>query len=140
MLTDRALQQLRSTVRGSVLTPNDTNYDTTRRIFNAMIDRRPALILQCADSDDVIAGIRFAREHALPLSIRGGGHSVAGTAVCADGVMLDLGQMKAVHTDETCLTARAEPGVRLGEFDEATGRLGLATPLGIASDTGIAGL
>jgi FAD/FMN-containing dehydrogenase len=140
MFSDRALLQLRSSVRGAVLTPDDPNYDTTRRVFNAMIDRRPALILQCAATEDVVAGIRFAREHGVPLSVRGGGHSVAGSAVCDGGVMLDFARMKGLHIDENRQIARAEPGLRLGEFDDGTARFGLATPLGIASDTGIAGL
>jgi hypothetical protein len=140
MFTREALQQLRSTVRGSVLTPGDANYEATRRVFNAMIDRRPGVIVRCASTSDIVTGIRFAREHAVPISIRGGGHRVAGNGVCDDGVMLDLETMKAIRGDESHRTARAEPGLRLGEFDDATQRHGLATPLGIASDTGIAGL
>ena len=140
MLTDSVLRQLRSAVHGSVLTPVDAAYDTTRQVFNAMIDRRPAVIVRCADAAAVAAAIRFAREHALPISVRGGGHSVSGKAVCDNGLMIDLEPMKAIRVEPEHQTAHAEPGVRLGEFDRATQAHGLATTLGVATDTGIAGL
>jgi FAD/FMN-containing dehydrogenase len=140
MLMDSALQRLRSAVHGSVLTSLDTDYDTTRRIFNAMIDRRPAVIVRAAGVGDVVAAVRFAREHALAISVRGGGHSVAGTAVRDDGLMIDLQPMKAMRVDPEHRIAHAEPGLRLGEFDRATQAHGLATTLGVATDTGIAGL
>jgi FAD/FMN-containing dehydrogenase len=140
MLTDSALQQLRSAAHGPVLTSVDTDYDTTRRIFYAMIDRRPAVIVLATGVGDVVAAVRFAREHALPISVRGGGHRMAGTAVRDDGLMIDLQPMKAIRVDPEHRIAHAEPGLRLGEFDRATQAHGLATTLGIATDTGIAGL
>src|SRR4051794_2257399 len=112
--TIRALQ---ATVRGQVLLPEDAAYDATRRVFNAMIDRRPALILRCAGAADVIAGVTFAREHDLPLSVKGGGHSVAGTAVCDGGVMLDLSGMKGLRVDPARRIVQAQSGLTLGEFD-----------------------
>ncbi len=140
MLSDSALRKLRTAVRCPVLSPQDDDYEAARRVFNAMIDRRPAAIVRCGDAGDVVAAIRFAREHALAISVRGGGHSVAGMAVCDDGVMIDLEMMKGLRIDEKQRTARAGPGLRLGELDQPAQAHGLATPLGIASDTGIAGL
>jgi FAD/FMN-containing dehydrogenase len=130
----------RSTLHGRLITPDDAAYDSGRRVFNAMIDRRPALIAQCRDADDVVASVAFARDHAMPLSVRGGGHSVAGRAVCDEGLMIDLSTMKGVRIDPQARIAHAEPGMTLGEFDRATAEFGLATPLGIVSVTGISGL
>ena len=135
-----AVDELVASVRGQVLGPGDEGYDDHRKVFNAMIDRHPALIVRCASANDVVAGVNFARIHDLPLSVRGGGHSVAGSAVCEDGVMLDLSGMKDIQVDPQQQTAVAEPGLTLGEFDRATQAHGLATPLGIVSVTGIAGL
>src|SRR5918998_2428164 len=105
-----------------------------------MIDRRPLAVVRCAGAPDVVAGIVFAREHDLVLSVRGGGHNVAGNAVCDGGLMLDLSGMKGLRVDADRCTARAEPGLTLGEFDHGTQACGLATPLGVVSLTGIAGL
>jgi FAD/FMN-containing dehydrogenase len=126
------VKALRAAMRGSVLRPADDGYDAARRVFNGMIDRRPALIARCAGAADIVAGVRFAREHDLPLSIHGGGHSVAGTAVCEGGLMLDLSGMKGIRVDP--------PGLTLGEFDRETQAFGLATTTGVVSVTGIAGL
>src|SRR6266496_879821 len=95
-LEEAAVQALQADLRGHLLRPGDAGYDAARMVFNGMIDRRPALIARCAGAADVVAGVRFAREHDLPLSVRGGGHSVAGTAVCEGGLMLDLAGMKGV--------------------------------------------
>ncbi len=105
-----------------------------------MIDHRPALIARCRGAADVIAAVNFARDHGLPLSIKGGGHNVAGKAVCNDGLMIDLSLMKGIHVDPATRTARAQAGVLWGEFDRETGAFGLATPGGQISTTGIAGL
>ena len=105
-----------------------------------MIDRRPLAIVRCRDARDVAAGIRYARDHDLVLSVRGGGHGVAGNAVCDGGIMLDLSGMKDVTVDPAQRIAHAGPGLLLGELDAATQRHGLATPLGVMSGTGIAGL
>ncbi|HUO73565.1 MAG TPA: FAD-binding oxidoreductase [Solirubrobacteraceae bacterium] len=137
---DLSARRLASRLRGRLLVPGDRDYDTARRVFNAMIDRRPALIIQCAGTEDVIEGVIFAREHGVPLSIKGGGHSVAGTAVCDRGLLLDLAPMKAVHIDTARRIATVEPGLTLGDLDRETQRFGLAVPSGVVSMTGLAGL
>src|SRR5437764_6807033 len=111
-----------------------------RAVPNAMIDRHPAIIARCADSDDVIACVRFARDHDLLVAVRGGGHSVAGKSVCDGGLMIDLSAMKGIRVDPARRTVRAETGLKLGEFDRETQSFGLATTLGVVSATGIAGL
>jgi FAD/FMN-containing dehydrogenase len=135
-----AVEDLRKFVRGPVLCPGEDGYETARTVPNAMIDRRPAIIARCAGAADVIACVRFAREHDLLVSIRGGGHSIAGKAVCDGGLMIDLSCMKGILVDPQHRTARAEPGLTLGEFDLETQAFGLATALGMVSKTGIAGL
>jgi FAD/FMN-containing dehydrogenase len=120
--------------------PGDPGYDDARAVFNAMIDRRPLAILRCRDAHDVATGIRYARTHDLPLAVRGGGHSVAGNAVCDGGIVLDLAAMRTVDIDPGRRLARAGAGLLLGDLDAATQRHGLATPLGVMSRTGIAGL
>ncbi len=137
---EQALQKLRGSLRGEVLLPGDARYDDARRIWNGMIDKHPALIARCAGTADVIESVRFAREHDLVVSARGGGHNIAGNCVCEDGLMIDLSPMKGIRVEPGRRIARAEPGVKLGEFDLETQAFGLATPLGVATDTGIAGL
>ncbi len=140
MLDPALFTPLREQLRGPLLLPSEDGYDTARQIFNAMIDRRPAAIARCAGAADVLACVRFAREHDLRVSVRGGGHNVAGNAVCDDGLMIDLSPMKGIRVDPTRRTARAQPGLTLGEFDRETQAFGLATTLGAVSMTGIAGL
>lgn len=132
--------ELGSGLRGEVVFPRDGGYDAARGVFNGMIDRRPLAVIRAVDASDVVRSITFARRHDLPLSVRGGGHSVAGHAVGDGAVMLDLSGMKAVRVDPETRTMRAEAGLTLGEFDRATQTFGLATTLGIVSVTGIAGL
>src|SRR5918998_5344593 len=108
-LTDAAVQGLAAGLRGHLLQPGDDGYDAARIVWNAMVDRRPALIARCTGAADVLAAVRFARAHALLVSVRGGGHNVAGNAVCDDGLMLDLSPMKGVRVDPAAMTARAEP-------------------------------
>jgi hypothetical protein len=133
-------QELGSDLRGQVVGPGDRGYNTARAVFNGMIDRRPLAVIRPMDASDVLGVITFARRHDLPLTVRGGGHSVAGHAVADGAVMLDLSSMKAVRVDPETRTARAQPGLTLGEFDRATQAFSLATTLGIVSMTGIAGL
>ena len=140
MMQESAIQQLKSAVRGQTLCPGDPAYDEARKIPNAMIDRRPAIIARCAGTADVMACIRCAREHELLVSIRGGGHSVAGKSVCDDGLMIDLSIMKGILVDPARRTVRAQAGLTLGEFDRETQAFGLATTLGTVSKTGISGL
>jgi len=109
-------------------------------VFNAMIDRRPLVIVRCRSADDVVRGLALARERELVVSVRGGGHNVAGNAVCDGGVMLDLSPMRAVRVDPAARTAIADPGCLLGDLDRATQAHGLATPTGVMSGTGLAGL
>jgi FAD/FMN-containing dehydrogenase len=127
-------------IPGDVLGPDHPDYDSARAVFNHMIDRHPLAIIRCHNAREVARGILAAREHDLALSVRGGGHSVAGNAVCDGGIMLDLSAMKAVVVDTDRRTARAGTGLLLGELDRSTQRHGLATPLGVMSGTGIAGL
>ena len=134
------LTALASTVRGDVFTLEDEGYDEARSIWNAMIDRRPAAIVQCAGTADVIDAVGFAREHELPLAVRGGGHNIAGSALRDDGLVVDLSTMRSVAVDPRTKTARVEGGATLADFDHEAQAFGLATPLGINSTTGVAGL
>jgi FAD/FMN-containing dehydrogenase len=140
MISEAAVKEFQASLRGQVLTPTDGDFEATRRVFNAMVDKRPALIARCAESADVVSSVRFARDHDLVVSVRGGGHSVAGNAVCDGGLMIDLSAMKGVRVDPEKQTAVAEPGLTLGEFDRGTQAFGMATTLGVVSNTGIAGL
>jgi FAD/FMN-containing dehydrogenase len=140
VLPDDALEQLRESLHGGLLTHGMAGYDEARTIWNGMIDRRPALIARCLDANDVVHAVRFARENTLLTSVRGGGHNIAGNAVCDEGFMIDLSSMRAVAVDPTTRTARVEAGATLGDFDQAAQAHGLATPLGINSTTGVAGL
>jgi hypothetical protein len=125
---------------GELLTPDDPSYDTVRRIWNGSIDRRPAFIARCHTTSDVVAALRFARQHDLPLAVRGGGHSIPGYSVCEGGLMIDLQPMKQVLVYPDQRLADVEPGVLWREFDAAAQAHGLATPGGEISDTGVAGL
>jgi FAD/FMN-containing dehydrogenase len=132
--------ELRTRFRGALLRPGEEGYDEARRVWNGAIDRRPALIARCAGADDVVEAVRFARERDLVISVKGGGHAVAGHAVCDDGVMIDLSLMKSVSVDPAARTARAAGGVLWRELDAATQAFGLATTGGVISHTGIGGL
>jgi FAD/FMN-containing dehydrogenase len=134
------VDSLKSTLRGHLLRAGDDGYDTARRIHNGMIDRRPAMIVRCAGVADVKRALEFSRENGLPVSIRCGGHGLAGFAVCNDGVMIDLEQMTSVRVDPASQTASAEGGVNWGQFDHETQAFGLATTGGLVRSTGIAGL
>jgi FAD/FMN-containing dehydrogenase len=127
-------------IRGDVIGAADAPYDEARRVWNGVIDRRPALVVRCSGNADVIAAVAFAREHGLPVAVRGGGHNVAGTAVAEGGVVLDLGALRNVFVDVDRMTVRAGGGARLGDVDHETQAFGLATPFGVVSRTGIAGL
>src|ERR1700760_4524341 len=139
-VSSSAVDELKTAMRGQVLLPGDASFDEARSIWNAMIDRRPAIILRCAGVADVRRGVAFARDNGLPLAIRGGGHNIGGSALCNDGVVLDLSQMKSVRIDPAARRAYVEPGATLRDFDHEAQAFGLATPLGINSTTGVAGL
>ena len=134
------LEELRSGLHGSLLTPSSDGYDQARTIWNAMIDRRPAVIARCADAGDAAKAVRFAQAHDLVVAVRGGGHNIAGNAVCDGGIVIDLSPMTSVRVDPAARTARVGGGATLADFDREAQAHGLATPLGINSTTGVAGL
>jgi FAD/FMN-containing dehydrogenase len=140
MILESAIQKFRESLRGQTFRPSEPGYDAARTIPNAMIDRRPAVIARCAGAADVIASVRFAREHDVLVAVRGGGHSVAGKSVCDGGLMIDLSAMKGIRVEPGRRTARAEMGLKLGEFDRETQAFGLATTQGVVPTVGIAGL
>lgn len=135
-----AIEAFAGRLRGRVLDVSDAAYDEARTIWNAMIDRRPALIVQCAGAADVINAVRFAGDNKLLVSVRGGGHNIAGNAICDGGLMIDLSPMKSVRVDVAAKRAWIEPGATLADVDKETQAFGLALPTGINSTTGIAGL
>ena len=139
-LDEEATQAFLTGVRGAVLRPSDQGYDDGRAIWNGLIDRRPALIVQCTGAADVVDAVNFAREQGLLLSVKGGGHNVAGNAVNDGGLVVDLSQMRGVHVDQPTQTVRAQGGALWGDCDRETQLFGLAVPGGVVSTTGIAGL
>ena len=139
-ITKEATEALKSKLKGTVTLPGDSGYDNARVIWNAMIDRRPAVMVHCASADDVAHALKFAQAHGLEVSVRGGGHNIAGSAVCDGGLMIDFSTMKNVRVDADKKRAYVEPGVTLADFDGAVQKHGLATPVGINSTTGISGL
>ena len=140
VISAESYEDFAASISGSLLTPDSDGYDEARSTWNAMIDRRPALIVGCRGTKDVVAAVKFARDNKLLVSVRGGGHHIAGNAVCDDGLMIDLSAMDSVEVDTDKKTARVGPGASLGDVDRATQEYGLATPTGINSTTGIAGL
>src|SRR5262245_7847273 len=139
-LDEEVLQAFTASVRGAVLRPGDEGYDEARAIWNGLIDRRPALIVQCTGAADVVDAVNFARDHELVLSVKGGGHNVAGNAVNDGGLVIDLTRMRGVHVDEAAGVVRAQGGALWGDCDRETQVFGLAVPGGVVSTTGIAGL
>jgi len=139
-LQQDTIRKFKESLRGELLLSDDTGYDDARSIWNAMIDRRPALIVRCLGVADVVTCVNFAREHGLMLSIKGGGHNISGLAVCDGGLMIDMSRMRGVWVDPTTRTARAQAGCLLGDVDRETQVHGLAAVLGFVSNTGIAGL
>jgi len=140
VLGEPVLEELRSELRGPVIGPADPDYETARKVHNGMIDKRPAVIARCTGVADVMAALQFGLAHGLPIAVRGGGHNVAGKAVCDDGIVIDLSGMKGMRIDPVTRVARAQAGLTWGEFDRETQAFGLATTGGAISTTGIAGL
>src|SRR5262245_58665474 len=140
MLTGAALGAFKTRLRGELLTLGDSGYDETRRVHNGMIDKRPALIARCTGVADVLTAVRFARTHALLVAVRGGGHHPAGYGVCDGGLVLDLSPLRGIRVYPTRKTIQAQGGVIWGNLDRETATFGLATPGGMVSMTGIAGL
>jgi hypothetical protein len=135
-----SIPKLRASLHGQLILPGDAAYETARRVWNGAIDRRPAFIVRCMDANDVQRAVEFGRQSNLDIAVRGGGHSFPGLSTCDGGLVIDLSPMKAVSVNVHDQSARAEPGVTLGELIEATQAYGLGTNTGTASDTGIAGL
>ena len=134
------IEELKHGFQGEVLLPGDGEYESARQIWNAMIDKRPAVIARCASTPDVVRALKFARDNGLLLAVRGGGHNIAGNAICDDGLVIDLSKMKAARVDPAARRVTIEGGATLADLDAATQAHGLATPLGINSTTGVAGL
>ena len=139
-LQARKIEELKGGFKGEILLPSDGAYESARKIWNAMIDKHPAVIARCATTSDVVRGVNFARDNGLLLAVRGGGHNIAGNALCDDGLVIDLSKMKAARVDPASRRATIEGGATLADLDAATQAHGLATPTGINSTTGIAGL
>jgi FAD/FMN-containing dehydrogenase len=133
-------EELRTSLRGAILQPGDEGYEAARRIWNGMIDRRPAVIARCTGPADVMAAVRFARGRGLPIAVRGGGHNVSGNAICEGGLVIDLSPMRGVRVDRERMVVRVAGGALLGDVDHETQAFGLATPLGAVSATGVGGL
>ena len=139
-MQQEAVTQFKSQLRGDLIEPTDARYDEERKVYNAMISRKPRLIAKCADVADVITAVQFGRQHDLRVSIRGGGHNAGGLGVCDDGLVIDLSLIKYVHVDPAARTVRVGGGCTWGDVDHATHAFGLAVPSGIISTTGVGGL
>ena len=139
-ISGETIQALAQIMRGQLLQPGQEGYDSARTIWNAMIDKRPAIVARCAGVADVLRCVAFAREHDLLMGVRGGGHNIAGSALCEGGFQIDLSPMRSVRVDSRTRRALVEPGCTLGDFDHEAQAFGLATPVGINSTTGVAGL
>ena len=135
-----SVEQLRSSVRGQIIQPGDEIYESARQVYNAMIDKRPAIIVRCVDVADVIAAVNYARANNILTAIRGGGHNGGGLGTCDDGLVIDLSPMKGIRVDPTARTVRVQAGCTGGDMDHATHAFGMATPGGTVSSTGVAGL
>jgi hypothetical protein len=140
MLNQDVIDQFRGQFRGELITPEDGRYEDTRKVYNAMISRKPRIIAQCADVADVMTAVRFGKEQGLPVSIRGGGHNAGGLGVCDDGLVIDLSPIRYVHVDPASRTVRVGGGSKWSDVDHATHAFGLAVPSGIISSTGVGGL
>jgi hypothetical protein len=127
VLPEAVVQAFKTGLRGPLHCPGDYDYEAARTVYNAMIDRRPALIARCVGAGDIIACVQFARAQNLLVSVRGGGHGVAGSAICDGGLVIDLSSMRGMRVDPVAQTVRAEPGLTWGEFDRETQAFGLAT-------------
>ena len=139
-IAPEAIEAFRGAFRGELISETDPGYDAARRVWNGLIDKRPALIARCTGQADVVAAVNFARENGLLTSVRGGGHNVSGSALCDGGLTIDLSQMRAVRVDQKSQTAHVQGGALLADVDRETQVFGLATSLGVVSETGVAGL
>lgn len=139
MISREKADELASKFTGEILLPGDEGYDKARRVWNGMIDKNPAIIVQCLDAGDIVRAVDFARNESLLVAVRGGGHNIAGFGTCDGGIVIDLSNMKKIEVDPALGVAKAEPGLTWGEFDKATQAHGLAVTGGLVSTTGIAG-
>jgi FAD/FMN-containing dehydrogenase len=139
-MKDEDITKFVTTVRGPVIRAGDAGYDDARKLYNAMIDRRPRLIVRCADAADVITAVNFGRDNKMPIAVRGGGHNGPGFGSVNDGLVIDMSLMKGVRVDPNRRTVRVGPGCTTGDVDHATHVFGQAVPFGIISTTGVAGL
>src|SRR5882757_908814 len=137
MLPETVVQLLKVQLRGQIILPGDPGYDLARKVYNALIDKRPAGIVQCRDVADVVTCVNIARQHRLLLAVRGGGHNGGGLGTCDDGLVIDLSPMKGIVVDPVAGTVRAEGGCTLADLDHATHPFGLAVPAGVFGTTGI---
>lgn len=140
MKDETIIQNFSGSLSQSLVLPSDSGYDEARSIWNGMIDKKPAMIAICGNADDVVKCINFAREHDLPISVKGGGHNVSGKAVCDEGLMIDLSRMNNVEVDSEAETVKVEAGATLGDLDRETQKFDRAVPVGVVSKTGVAGL
>src|SRR2546421_7082913 len=140
MLNENAVADFKANLRGRLIEPGDKDYDEARKVYNAMIDKKPRLIARCADVADVINSVNFARKRDLLLAVRSGGHNGGGLGICDDGLVIDLGSIKYALVDPAARTATVGGGCTWGDVDHATHAFGLATPSGIISTTGVGGL
>ncbi|HMK73183.1 MAG TPA: FAD-binding protein, partial [Myxococcaceae bacterium] len=136
----KEIDELRTKFRGELIAPGDAGYDAARKVYNGMIDKRPALIAKCVDVADVITGVNLAREKKLLLAVRGGGHNGPGLGICDGGLVIDLSRMKSVRVDQKAQTVRVEGGCVWGDVDHATSPFGVVVPSGFISTTGVGGL
>ena len=140
MLEEATVEEFGATLRGDIIRPEDEGYDEARKVYNAMIDKRPRMIVRCFDVADVMSCVDFARENDVLLAIRGGGHNGGGLGVADDGLVIDLSAMRGVRVDPEAKTVRVEGGATWGDVDHAAHAFGLTVPTGIISTTGVAGL
>ncbi len=140
MIDQKIIDEFKSSLRGELILPNDPPYDEACKVYNGMINKHPAMIAKCADVTDVIASVKFGREHNILIAVRGGGHNGGGLGTCDDGLVIDLSKIKYTHVDLRTLTVRAGGGCTWGDVDHATHQFGMATPSGIISTTGVGGL
>jgi len=139
-IKNKIIQELKSKIRGQVISPTEPDYNKARTIWNAMINKKPGVIVRCSGVADVITSVNIARDSNLLLAVHGAGHNIAGNSICDGGIMIDLSQMNSVRIDPKSKKAYVEPGAILGDFDHEAQAFGLATPLGINSTTGVSGL
>src|SRR6056297_3513949 len=140
MMNEAAMKEFRGGLRGSILEPHDKEYDEARHVYNAMIDKKPKMIVRCADVADVMLAVNFARTNNMLLSIRGGGHNAGGLGICDDGLVIDLSGIRYTRVDPHAKTITVGGGSTWGEVDHASHAFGMATPSGIISTTGVGGL